>query len=129
MAQFVCMGAMLQCSCGMAPSSLMITNPLRPKIQNKLQANIMDFAPMVNIMPFGMCRSMANPTVASATSAAMGVLTPMPCIPVIVAPWAPGGKEMVANMPALLKNCRAVCAYGGNITITNPGYVSNTSGK
>jgi hypothetical protein len=89
----------------------------------------MDFAPMMNIMPFGMCRSMANPTVASATSAAMGVLTPMPCIPVIVSPWAPGGKELVANMPALLDNCKTMCAYGGNISITNPGHVANTTGK
>lgn len=91
MAKYVCMGAMLKCSFGMAPSTLMVTVPLRPMIQNKPKATIMDFAPMVNIMPFGMCQSMSNPTVASATSAAMGVLTPMPCVPVIVTPWAPGG--------------------------------------
>ena len=110
MAKYVCMGAMLKCSFGMAPSTLMVTIPLRPMIQNKPKATIMDFVPMVNVMPFGMCQSMSNPTVASATAAAMGVLTPMPCIPVIVAPWAPGGKELVTNRPALLDNCKLMCA-------------------
>jgi hypothetical protein len=50
-------------------------------------ANIMDHVPMLNILPFGVCSSPANPTVVAATAAALGVLTPMPCIP---APWAPG---------------------------------------
>ena len=129
MAKYVCMGAMLECSFGMAPSMLMVTVPIRPMIQNKPKANIMDFAPMMNIMPFGMCQCMGNPTVASATSAAMGVLTPMPCIPVIVSPWAPGGKELVSNMPALLDNCKSMCAYGASISITNPGHTANSTGK
>lgn len=88
MALAVCGGAMLQCSFGMAPSSLMVLP--QNKVTNVMGlANIMDNKPMVNIMPFGMCSSMANPTVASATAAALGVLTPMPCIPVIPGPWAP----------------------------------------
>ena len=120
---------MLQCSFGMAPSSLMVTVPLRPKCGNMLMANIMDMAPMTNIMPFGMCQSMANPTVASATAAAMGVLTPMPCIPVIAAPWAPGGQERIANMPALLDNCKCMCNWGGNISVTMPGNICLANGK
>lgn len=93
MAKYVCMGATLKCTFGMTPSTLMVTVPLRPMIQNKPKATIMDFAPLVNILPFGMCQSPSNPTVASATAAAMGVLTPMPCIPAIVAPWAPAAKS------------------------------------
>lgn len=123
------MGAMMQCSFGMAPSNLIITNPLRPLIQGKPKATIMDFAPMVNIMPFGMCQSMANPQVASATAAAMGVLTPMPCIPVITAPWSPGGQQKITNFPALLENGKCICSWGGNISITNPGHTENTEGK
>lgn len=129
MPKYVCMGAMMQCSFGMAPSQLIVTVPLRPMIQNKPKATIMDFVPMVNIPPFGMCQSLSNPTVASATAAALGVLTPMPCVPAITAPWAPGGKELISNMPALLENCKLMCMWGGNISITNPGHTGMTDGK
>ncbi len=129
MGKFVCTGAMLQCSFGLAPSTLSIIDPMRPKVQNKPMGNIMDNKPMVNIAPFGMCQSMANPQVASATAAACGVLTPMPCVPVIVAPWAPGGKAMISNMPALLDNCKCMCSWGGNISVTMPGNVCPAEGK
>lgn len=129
MGQFVCAGAMMQCTFGMAPSSLMVIDPTRPLIQNKPMANIMDNKPMVNIMPFGMCQSMANPTVASATAAAMGVLTPMPCIPVTIAPWAPPGQVKIANMPALINNAKCMCSWGGQISITMPGNVCPAQGK
>ncbi|MEO0948583.1 MAG: DUF4280 domain-containing protein, partial [Cyanobacteria bacterium J06641_5] len=77
-------GAMLQCSFGAAPSSLIVV-PKGPPVMagGPLAATIMDYAPLVNILPFGMCSSLANPSVASATAAALGVLTPMPCVPVI----------------------------------------------
>lgn len=129
MGKYVCMGAMLQCTFGMAPSQLMVTVPLRPMINNMPKANIMDFAPMVNVLPFGMCQSLSNPTVASATAAAMGVLTPMPCIPSIAAPWSPGGQQRICNFPALLDNCRLNCMFGGSISITYPGHTCMTEGK
>lgn len=129
MAKYVCMGAMLKCTFGQIPSTLMVTNPMRPMIQNKPKATIMDFAPMVNVMPFGMCTTPSNPMVASATAAAMGVLTPMPCIPVPVGPWMPGGKQLITNMPALLDNCKLMCAYGGSITINMPGHTCTSEGK
>lgn len=129
MGNFVCMGATLQCSFGMAPSSLMVTVPLRPKCGNMLMANIMDIAPMSNILPFGMCQSLANPTVASATAAAMGTLTPMPCIPVITAPWAPPGQVKLMNMPALINNAKCICAWGGVISVNNPSGSVMTQGK
>lgn len=127
MGNFVTTGAMLQCSFGMAPTTLAITVPMRPKCMNMLMATVMDMAPGVNIPTFGMCQSLSNPTVASATSAAMGVLTPMPCVPVITAPWTPGSAQVkVMNMPALTDNSKCVCAFGGNISITNPGNTSVT---
>ncbi len=121
MAMQVCMGAMLQCSFGAAPSSLVVL-PANKTLTGTPAANIMDNKPMVNIMPFAMCSSMANPTVAAATAAALGALTPMPCVPVIPAPWVPGAPTvLIANMPALDNNCKLTCAYGGMIQITNPG--------
>ena len=86
MPMHVCSGALLQCTFGVAPSTLVVLPVNRMMTSFMPAANIMDNKPMVNIMPFGMCTSLANPSVATATSAAMGVLTPMPCIPVIQAP-------------------------------------------
>ena len=129
MGKFVCAGALLQCSFGMAPSSFMVVDPMRPKVQNKPTGNILDNKPMVNIMPFGMCQRMSNPTVASATAAAAGVLTPMPCIPVIAAPWTPGGKPMISNSPALIDNCKCICNWSVQISVSMPGNVCNATCK
>jgi hypothetical protein len=85
-------------------------------------ANIMDNKPMVNILPFGMCSSPSNPTVIAATAAALGVLTPMPCVPVTPAPWVPGSPTvLIANMPALNNTSKLMCVWGGVIQIVAPG--------
>jgi hypothetical protein len=125
MSQYVCNGAMLKCSFGLAPSSLMVLPDKRVMIGGQPGANILDNKPMMNIMPFGMCQSMANPTVIAATSAAMGVLTPMPCIPVTAAPWAPGmPTTMIANQPALTNDCKLNCIWAGIIEITFAGQMT-----
>ena len=117
----VCGGATIQCSFGDAPGSLMVT-PQNKTMTSMPLANIMDNKPMANIMPMGMCKSLANPQVASATSAAMGVLTPMPCIPNTTAPWVPGCPTvLIGNMPALNNSSKLMCMWGGVIQITNPG--------
>ncbi|HKP54102.1 MAG TPA: DUF4280 domain-containing protein [Chloroflexia bacterium] len=123
MSQLVVMGAMMQCSFGVTPSALSVLPKGKLTNANKmLAATIMDNAPMVNIAPFGMCTSLANPTVASATSAASGVLTPMPCIPVTTAPWAPGSPTvMVGGTPALNTTSKLMCTWAGVISITTPG--------
>jgi hypothetical protein len=68
-------GATLMCSFGMAPSTFVVTPVNGVLAENQPVANILDHKPMVNIMPFGMCMSLANPQVAAATTAASGVLT------------------------------------------------------
>lgn len=121
MGMCVCGGAMMMCSFGMAPSNLMVL-PQNRVITMQPIANIMDNKPIVNIPPFGMCSSMANPQVAAATAAALGVLTPMPCIPVTTAPWAPGSPTvLLANYPVLNNTSKLICNWGGVIQISNPG--------
>jgi len=122
MPKLVVNSAMLQCSFGVAPSSLIVLPVHRVMAGNMPAANIMDYKPMVNIMPFGMCTSIANPTVASATAAALGVLTPMPCVPATTAPWIPGAvKTMIANQPALHDGCTCMCMWAGVIKVNVPG--------
>ena len=120
MGQAVAMGASLQCSFGAAPSTLVVL-PANRVMTGTPTANIMDFKPMVNIPPFGMCMSPSNPTVAAATAAALGVLTPMPCIPVTT-PWVPGAPTaLVGSMPALNNTSKCMCSWGGVIQILAPG--------
>ncbi|GAB1421021.1 DUF4280 domain-containing protein [Anaerolineales bacterium] len=127
MGSLVCMGANLQCSFGAAPSTLVVLPTNMVNTEMKPAANIMDYKPIVNIPPFGMCSSLANPAVASATAAAFGVLTPQPCVPNIVAPWAPGSPQvLIKNMPALNNSSKCMCLWAGVISITNAGGTKTT---
>lgn len=123
MPQQVTMGAMMLCPFGLAPSSLIVIPKGEPVMASKqLAATILDNVPIANIPPFGMCTSPANPAVAAATAAALGVLTPMPCVPVLPAPWTPGNPTVLINgTPALNNTCTCMCMWGGVITITSPG--------
>src|SRR5215216_3892885 len=117
----VCMGATLQCSFGAAPSTLVVL-PANRVLTVTPAATIMDNAPLVNIMPFGMCSSPANPTVAAATAAALGVLTPMPCVPATAAPWVTGAPTvLIGKMPALNNTSKLMCNWGGVIQVVSPG--------
>jgi hypothetical protein len=126
MANLVCMGALMQCSFGAAPSTLAVL-PIHAVLTGTPAANIMDHLPIVNIPPFGVCSSLSNPTVAAATTAALGVLTPMPCVPVTPAPWLPGAPTvLLANMPALDNTSKLMCTWGGVIQINMAGQVTTT---
>ena len=115
-------GAVLICTMGAAPSTLLVPPLNRTMAGGMPAANIMDFKPILNILPFGMCMSLANPVVAAATAAAMGVLTPMPCVPLTVAPWIPGAPTvMVGKIPTLDNNCKCMCTWAGVISVTVPG--------
>lgn len=116
----ICGGSMLQCQFGAALTALNIL-PVNQVISSTPLATIMDHKPMLHIQPFGLCSSPANPQVAAATAAALGVLTPMPCLPVITAPWAPGSPTiLIGGYPALNQNSKLICAWGGMIQIISP---------
>lgn len=122
MAQQVVNGAFMNCSFGVAPGTLTVMPSSMVNAGSKPAATVMDNAPFVNIPPFGMCTTLTNPQVASATSAASGVLTPQPCIPVTTAPWSPGAPTvMIGHKPALDNNCKLMCTWGGVISVSSPG--------
>lgn len=122
MGQQVVMTAMTKCSFGLAPSTLLVLPINRVMAGSLFAANIMDSKPFVNVLPFAMCQSLANPMVAAATAAALGVLTPMPCIPALVAPWVPGSPTvLIGNMPALNNSSKLMCMWAGVIEVSIPG--------
>lgn len=123
MAKCVCNGAKISCSMGTAPKTMNVLPQNRTLTGNtKPIATVLDIIPMLNIPSFGNCMSIANPMVASATAAALGVLTPQPCIPVPAGTWLPGAKKTsIANSPVLTDNSKLMCAWAGSISILNPG--------
>jgi hypothetical protein len=121
MSQLVVMGALCQCSFGVAPCPLVVL-PDKRTLSPTPVATILDNKPIVNLATFGICSSIANPTVAAATAAALGVLTPMPCVPAMVAPWTPGSPTvLIGNIPALNNTSMLMCNWGGVIQITQSG--------
>lgn len=117
-------GALMTCSFGAAPSTFVATP--RPVMSSNMTIGIItDNIPLSNVVPFGVCSSLANPSVASATSAALGVLTPMPCIPNTPSPWVPGSPtHIVTGIPALNDTCKLMCVWGGVISFTYPGQIT-----
>ncbi|GAB3248640.1 DUF4280 domain-containing protein [Kineosporia babensis] len=117
-------GALLQCSMGTVPAPIGVLPLGRVMVEGQPVARITDNVPGVNIKPFGLCRSLANPAVAAATTAALGVLTPMPCLPVPAGPWtSPATRTMGSNLPVLAAGGTCICAFAGVISVQMPGAV------
>lgn len=125
MAKALCNGSLLKCSFGLTPTPLTVLPQNRVMTSSQPAANIMDNKPLINIASFGMCRSLANPAVAGATAAALGVLTPMPCLPVIAAPWTPGSATtLLGGAPVITKESKCFCSWGGVIEATLPAQLT-----
>lgn len=133
---YVCSGAMMRCTMGTSPAQLTVLPSRTVFLCGQPMANISDHKSMVNLAPFGLCRSLGFPATASATAAHHGVLTPMPCVHKTPAPWMPGKTDYFdKSQPSLLKSCKLQCMWGGMISIIDDGqkgegtqYV-NKSGK
>lgn len=110
--------AVTMCSFGAAPCTLNVI-PSTVTIGGKPAGTIMDNTP-ANLPTFGMCMSLSNPAVAAATAAALGVLTPMPCMPVIAAPWVPPAAQAYGvQVPAPSDDDEAVTQYLMALTATD----------
>lgn len=122
MPKLVVNGAVLKCSEGLAPSSLTVPPSAGAGVDEKPAATVMDNIAVVNLAPFGMCKSLANPQVTAATAAALGALTPQPCMPIVPAPWSPGsGFVTLDGKLALTSNSTCSCVWAGIIEVTQPG--------
>lgn len=129
MSLLVATGANLVCTMGTAPAPIKVTSESKVLLEGKPAATIQDCMPNSNVGPFGMCTSMANPAVASATAAAMGVLTPQPCVPVPAGTWIPTApKVLIEGKPCLSQDCKLACAYAGQISVTLPGQTKTNAG-
>ena len=114
-------GASCLCTMGTAPGQISATNQMGIRVGGRPVASIADCAPMSNVGSCGMCTSLANPAVAAATAAALGVLTPQPCVPAPAGPWICPGKVRVGGKPVLTTDGKLTCAYGGTLSIMDPG--------
>lgn len=123
-------GAKLMCPFGTMPATLMATSQLMTLGSSKPIATIMDIQFGSNITSFGMCSSLANPQVAAATAAAMGVLTPQPCTMVPAGPWqATKPTVLIGGKPVLTQGSMLMCGMGmGQITIISPGQMKTVTG-
>ena len=111
-------GALVQCSFGLVPVTLIVLPVNRVLAGGQPMANILDSKPFVNIVPFGMCNSPANPAVIAARAAAFGAPVPGPCVPV-TAPWAPGMPTvLVGGAPGLNNSSKCMCTWAGVISVT-----------
>ena len=119
---YVCSGATMQCTMGTSKAKLTVLPDRVTDLTGKPQANISDHKSFVNLGPFGRCRSMGFPATASATAAAQGTLTPMPCMHNTPIPWMGGKMDyLIKGQPALLKSCKCQCLWGGTISLVNDG--------
>lgn len=109
------------CSMGTSPAPLKVSSQAKVLAGGKPCGTIADASPLTNVGPFGMCTSLANPQVAAATAAALGVLTPQPCVPAPAGTWIPTKpKVLIGGKPCLSNDCKMICAYAGQISIVNP---------
>jgi len=121
MVRILCTGAVLQCSMGTSPSTFQ-GGCTRARLTGRPAGTVQDHVSGRHVSPFGLCRSLANPSVSSATAAHSGVLTPMPCAPLLPSPWTPGAsRTRLEHRQALLETDTLPCQWAGVISVLQPG--------
>ena len=116
MPQLLTTGCLLECTMGLTPAPFVADElPGAPAELGMTVGTIAQFVPMKNIPSFGTCKSPMNPTTATLTAAAQGVLTPGPCMPAGI-PWTP--PSATANhfgVPLATIMSKCACGFGGVI--------------
>ncbi len=126
MGKLVGTGAALRCSRGAKPSTFSASGQ---KVSVPQAAGVITDTSAQSIPPFGTCMSLSNPQVKAATSAAGGVLTPQPCLPVVSAPWTPGSAHVTIGAVAALDDAsHCACKWAGQITVSSPGQERASAG-
>lgn len=147
--KYVVHGAYCFCPQGSRPARIVVPASHGDYIHDQPQLNVNDCVPMVNIRPFGLCKSTRNPAV----QAVINALPPMPkqeeagwfaslfikkeapppekvpepecvamCVPNITFPWQSGKEDvLIEEAPALLDTCWNKCVYGETIKIVHNG--------
>lgn len=110
------------CSMGLAPCPLtVLPNGICVISLAFTIASIINGMPMINIKPYGLCKSPANPAVAAIIASSFGSVTQGPCIPLTVTPWMPLFPTiLVAGSPILVSNSILICSWGGVIKFDIP---------
>ena len=118
MPSLVCTGATLQCSFGTTPASFAASGS---RVSAGSPAGVVTDVAAANVPPFGMCMSLSNPQVASATSSAGGTLNPQPCQPVL-SPWSPGSAQVtIGEVSALDDSSQCNFTWAGVVTVSDAG--------
>lgn len=114
-------GALTMCTFGVAPSPLTFLPASMTLAAPGPVGACSACVPFLNVKPYGVCLSLANPITAAQTAAAFGVLTPGACIPVPVGMWIPTAPTVITAMgPILTQESMLMCAYGGQIRMLMP---------
>lgn len=111
---------MCKCANGSISCNIMVVDPTRKMKSDGQKVVIESDTSIENIKTFGMCNNLCNPSVAEATAAAQGVLTPMPCKPSLVGRWQRNVKKISVNGKKVVsKKSTLKCAFGGCISIVS----------
>ena len=113
-------GSFAECTCGTAPGELIADFDTGAMSDGAIVLTIDMIVAEVNIPSFGLCDSLVNPEVATATAAAGGVTTPQACVPVVVDSWAPGSLTASETGAGYVNDSSiCTCSWGGVISITS----------
>lgn len=112
---------------GTNPSHLIVLPSRNVILAGHPMGNSSDHMSMVNVCPFGRCKSLAYPPTASATAAAHGKLTPMPCVPGTYFNWVRCKDDvLICDFPSLTISSKCKCVYGGTISLQSDGQTSHS---